>query len=173
MCSIIGLLQSPPVYPAPADRAGASVSAWVEEGYDGKTDTQLMEKPDLIGHGPRCCARFDFEGEGEKDLQFEEGDYIRLLEKIGDEWAQGEINGREGIFPLVYVEIIEDLPTLDRGQETQISPETEGPHIHSSPPPAKAQVSKGYQSVTAMYDFSASDPGDLPLNVRHFIIYYC
>ncbi|XP_053400118.1 SH3 domain-containing protein 19-like [Mercenaria mercenaria] len=68
------------------------------------------EKPDNIGHGPRCRARFDFDGEGPDDLTFEEGDVIRLVERVGLEWRKGEINGRVGLFPLPFVEIIEDLP---------------------------------------------------------------
>ncbi|XP_060556964.1 SH3 domain-containing protein 19-like [Ruditapes philippinarum] len=68
------------------------------------------EKPDTIGHGPRCRARFDFDGEGPDDLVFEEGDVIRLIEKVGLEWRKGEINGHVGLFPLSFVEIIEELP---------------------------------------------------------------
>ena len=68
------------------------------------------EKPDLIGHGPRCRARFDFDGEGPEDLVFEDGDVIKLLERVGPEWRKGELNGKVGLFPLSFVEVIEDLP---------------------------------------------------------------
>ena len=72
--------------------------------------TSMSEKPDLIGHGPRCRARFDFDGEGPEDLQFEDGDVIKLLERLGPEWRKGELNGRVGLFPLSFVDVIEDLP---------------------------------------------------------------
>ncbi|XP_078682711.1 uncharacterized protein LOC144917047 isoform X2 [Branchiostoma floridae x Branchiostoma belcheri] len=68
-----------------------------------------QEKADTIG-GPRCKARFDFEGESEGDLSFEEGDVISLLERVGDEWMKGELKGKAGIFPLSFVEVIENLP---------------------------------------------------------------
>lgn len=73
--------------------------------YDATSD-----KPDTIGSGPRCRARFDFDGEGPEDLVFEDGDVIRLLERVGPEWRKGELNGRQGLFPLAFVDVIEDLP---------------------------------------------------------------
>ncbi|KAH3839995.1 hypothetical protein DPMN_113436 [Dreissena polymorpha] len=76
------------------------------------------EKPDNLGSGPRCRARFDFDGEGPDDLVFEDGDVIRLLERVGLEWRRGEMNGRQGLFPLAFVEIIEDLPANDNTNST-------------------------------------------------------
>lgn len=62
--------------------------------------------------GPRCVARFDFEGEQGDELSFFEDDVIQLKEYIGEEWARGEVNGHVGIFPLNFVEVIEDLPSV-------------------------------------------------------------
>ena len=53
--------------------------------------------------------RFEFEGEGDNDLSFKEGDVISLKERDG-EWLKGELRGKNGLFPLSFVEIIEDLP---------------------------------------------------------------
>uniref|UniRef100_A0A4W4EVH9 SH3 domain containing 19 n=1 Tax=Electrophorus electricus TaxID=8005 RepID=A0A4W4EVH9_ELEEL len=60
--------------------------------------------------GPRCVARFDFEGEQSDELTFCEGNVIRLREYLGEEWALGELGGHVGIFPLNFVEVVEDLP---------------------------------------------------------------
>ena len=43
-------------------------------------------------------------------MQFEDGDVIKLLERLGPEWRKGELNGRVGLFPLSFVDVIEDLP---------------------------------------------------------------
>jgi len=63
----------------------------------------------VVVHGPRCIARFDYEGEERGDLSFMSGDVIRLTDKVGDDWLKGEVNGKVGIFPIAFVEIIEDL----------------------------------------------------------------
>nr|KAI8733931.1 SH3 domain-containing protein 19-like isoform X1 [Biomphalaria glabrata] len=61
--------------------------------------------------GPRCKARFDFDGEGDGDLALEDGDVVQIIERVGTEWLRGEKKGRRGIFPVSFVEIIEDLPS--------------------------------------------------------------
>ncbi|GFO11614.1 Sh3 domain-containing protein 19-like [Plakobranchus ocellatus] len=93
-----------------------SLEAWPVSTDDQKTE--LSEKPDKLS-GPRCRARFDFEGDEENELAIEEGDIIRLLERVGDEWLKGELGGHKGIFPAAFVEVIEDLP-LEAVAETPI-----------------------------------------------------
>jgi hypothetical protein len=93
---------------------------------DSSPSISLKEKTDWISTGPRCVARFDFEGEGAGDLCFEEGDYIRLLGRVDSEWVKGELYGKVGIFPMTFVEMIEDLPapTQDGMNEMILSEET-------------------------------------------------
>ncbi|KIV85164.1 hypothetical protein PV11_00894 [Exophiala sideris] len=49
-------------------------------------------------------ALYDFEGQGEGDLVFREGDRIRVLKKTDstDDWWQGELRGVKGPFPANY-----------------------------------------------------------------------
>ncbi|XP_041356892.1 proteoglycan 4-like [Gigantopelta aegis] len=63
-----------------------------------------------VTSGPRCIARFDFDGDGTDDLTFEEDDVIRLISTMGCDWMRGELKGKEGIFPIAFVDIIEPLP---------------------------------------------------------------
>ena len=63
--------------------------------------------------GPRCVARFDFGGENSDDLMFKEGDMIVLLEYVGTEWLKGELDGRTGVFPVEFVEVIEPLAVTE------------------------------------------------------------
>ncbi|NWY57055.1 SH319 protein, partial [Chionis minor] len=60
--------------------------------------------------GPRCVARFEYIGDQKDELSFSEGETIVLKEYVNEEWAKGELRGTAGIFPLNFVEIIEDLP---------------------------------------------------------------
>jgi hypothetical protein len=49
-------------------------------------------------------ALYDFEGQGEGDLIFREGDRIKVLKKTDstDDWWQGELRGVKGAFPANY-----------------------------------------------------------------------
>lgn len=63
-------------------------------------------------------AQFDFEGEHSDELSFVEGDVIQLKEYVGDDWARGKLGVLTGIFPLNFVELIEDLPPPPSQQQT-------------------------------------------------------
>lgn len=76
-----------------------------------------------FGSGPRCVARFDFEGEQSDELTFSEGDMISLMEYVGDDWAKGQLGRDVGIFPLNFVEVVEDLPLPPTQQQTRQEPQ--------------------------------------------------
>lgn len=64
-------------------------------------------------------ARFDFEGEHSDELSFSEGDVIQLKAYVGQDWARGKMGTFIGIFPLNFVEVIEDLPPPSSQQQRQ------------------------------------------------------
>lgn len=57
-----------------------------------------------------CKAMFDYSSDVPDDLSFNTGDVIKVKKKISEEWFEGEINGRVGMFPAAYVEIVKDMP---------------------------------------------------------------
>ncbi|CDK29790.1 unnamed protein product [Kuraishia capsulata CBS 1993] len=78
------------------------------------------QKPDF-GHGSKAAtppasgsrgnkaiALFSFEGEQAGDLPFKKGDVITIVQKSNstDDWWTGKSNGKEGIFPANYVELV-------------------------------------------------------------------
>lgn len=48
-------------------------------------------------------ANYDFVGENDGDLGFVYGDVIKVIKKLDDDWHYGELNGKYGIFPCIYV----------------------------------------------------------------------
>ncbi len=60
-----------------------------------------------IGDGPRCQAVYAYTAQAQGDLTIAEGDVIRLLSRVGDEWLEGQLaNGQKGVFPTSFVHII-------------------------------------------------------------------
>ena len=61
-----------------------------------------------------CIARalFDYVGQNEEELSFEEGAIINILRKddgeVDDGWWEGELNGGVGVFPSLLVEELEE-----------------------------------------------------------------
>eukprot|EP00064_Thunnus_orientalis_P006045 superscaffoldBa00000613_g6059 len=116
--------------------------------------------------GPRCVARFDFEGEHSDELSFSEGDVIQLKEYVGQEWARGQIGVFTGIFPLNFVEVIEDLSPPPSQQQTQPN-RIALPGMGASPSthPKVAKTDQASQAtvewVVALYDFAGKSDDDL------------
>lgn len=79
-------------------------------GFECDTEEIDLIFLSLSQSGPRCMARFDFEGEHSDELSFSEGDVIQLKAYVGQDWARGQMGSFMGIFPLNFVEVIEDLP---------------------------------------------------------------
>jgi signal transducing adaptor molecule len=60
----------------------------------------------------RVRALYDFNPSEPGELQFRKGDVIAVLESVYKDWWKGSLRGQTGIFPLNYVEKLQD-PTAD------------------------------------------------------------
>jgi len=55
---------------------------------------------------PQVRALYDFVAENDDELNFNRGDVVDLIRKANEDWWEGELNGRVGVFPANYVEEI-------------------------------------------------------------------
>ncbi|ELT98951.1 hypothetical protein CAPTEDRAFT_37274, partial [Capitella teleta] len=103
--------------------------------------------------GPRCRARFDYDGGEEGDLSFNAGDEIGLIERPSEEWLKGQLRGQSGLFPASFVDVIEDLPP----------PETEAQMFFSS------AVDPSLPHCLALHAYASETSGDLCFNEGQLI----
>ena len=101
---------------------------------------------DMAGGGggerlmPCARAKFEFQAKSDVELSFSAGVSVRLLRRIDDNWLEGELEGRVGIFPASYVEI--ELGTPSKARESSLA-------------------SSGRPYAIGLFEFSGDCQGDL------------
>ncbi|XP_071572236.1 uncharacterized protein L(3)05822 [Temnothorax nylanderi] len=61
---------------------------------------------------PHGIALYDFSATHPNDLALKEGDVVQLVKKVNDDWLEGRIGNRRGMFPLSFIDIKIPLPGL-------------------------------------------------------------
>ncbi|XP_024885434.1 SH3 domain-containing protein 19 isoform X2 [Temnothorax curvispinosus] len=61
---------------------------------------------------PHGIALYDFSATHPDDLALKEGDVVQLVKKVNDDWLEGRIGNRQGMFPLSFIDIKVPLPGL-------------------------------------------------------------
>ncbi|XP_060531651.1 E3 ubiquitin-protein ligase SH3RF3 isoform X4 [Cylas formicarius] len=78
----------------------------LEQKSNNKHSTQQT-----IPHQPYAKAVYDYVSKEVGDLSFKKGDIIILKKRIDSHWCQGECGGKQGVFPLSYVQVITPVPS--------------------------------------------------------------
>ena len=71
----------------------------------------------------RVRALFDFTPSEPGELAFRKGDIIAVLESVYKDWWKGSLKGSTGIFPLNYVEKLQDPTREELEREAQMESE--------------------------------------------------
>ena len=80
-----------------------------------------------------CQAIHDYQGEQSDELSFVVGAKIKIIERVSQEWFNGEYSGKSGIFPASFVQVISEA----------------------------SKTSEGMSLVTAVHDYPGESPDDL------------
>lgn len=111
------------------------------------------------GLAPYARSKFTFEAQYPNELSFQEGELVTLIRHVDDEWTEGELNGRVGLFPTEYVDIIVDCADPAANALT-----------------APSGLSTGEASASgacfgrALFDFPAAVEGDLALTAGEVVV---
>lgn len=82
------------------------------EGSDSFSSPRTKGEPQGTKNGPQvtkggpgtCTVLYAYKHQRKDELDLSEGQVIRVIEKLSDDWWRGEVEGRIGLFPTNYVE---------------------------------------------------------------------
>ena len=89
---------------------------------------------------PCARAKFEFRAKSDVELSFSAGVSVRLLRRVDENWLEGELEGKIGIFPASYVDI--ELGTPSKARERELA-------------------SSGRPYAVGLFDFTGDCGGDL------------
>jgi signal transducing adaptor molecule len=113
------------------DKASAAPSAAKSNAPQGSgtSSSQPTPAPTPLPSGTtaatvsRVRGLFDFQPSEPGELQFRKGDIIAVLESVYKDWWKGSLRGQTGIFPLNYVEKLQDPTKEELEREAQMEAE--------------------------------------------------
>eukprot|EP00041_Stephanoeca_diplocostata_P006341 m.80743 g.80743 ORF g.80743 m.80743 type:complete len:360 (-) comp16312_c0_seq1:252-1331(-) len=91
--------------------AGGAAAGTTAYDYSDDEDAAPAGAPAAAGggdSGPRATGLYDFEAENAGELDFKAGDTIKLTQRVDENWLEGTVGGKTGIFPANYVEVIQE-----------------------------------------------------------------
>ncbi|EXJ64181.1 signal transducing adaptor molecule [Cladophialophora yegresii CBS 114405] len=109
----------------PSD-APAELAAQTPGGPQQQTIPQPVPSGTTAATVSRVRALFDFQPSEPGELQFRKGDVIAVLESVYKDWWKGSLRGQTGIFPLNYVEKLQDPTPEELQREAQTEAEVFG-----------------------------------------------
>ncbi|CAP38920.2 Protein CBR-UNC-57 [Caenorhabditis briggsae] len=88
---------------------GGGMPSQAPPAYQGGPPPGGLPPPLSQQQKPQCRALFDFDAQSEGELDFKEGTIIELVSQIDENWYEGRFNGKTGLFPVTYVQVLVPL----------------------------------------------------------------
>ena len=109
-----------------AKPVAAELAAQPAQNVGGQQASQSVPTGTTAATVSRVRALFDFQPSEPGELQFRKGDVIAVLESVYKDWWKGSLRGQTGIFPLNYVEKLQDPTPEELQREAQTEAEVFG-----------------------------------------------
>lgn len=112
-----------PTQPAAQEMGAQSVGQAVTSSQPAQQQHAAVPSGTTAATVSRVRALFDFVPSEPGELQFRKGDVIAVIESVYKDWWKGSLRGQTGIFPLNYVEKLQDPTQADLQREAEMEGE--------------------------------------------------
>ncbi|GEM07516.1 hypothetical protein Rt10032_c03g1533 [Rhodotorula toruloides] len=152
----------PPAPPAPPVRAAEpQPEPELEAPTEAVANLSLGDLPPRTAtSGQRARVLFDYEAEEDNELSLAEGQVVEQVDQVDPGWWQASIDGRTGLFPSNYVELI-DEPQDERQGVPAAAETVEADERHADTEPGPEPAADEGIVAVALYDYTAEEEGEL------------
>jgi signal transducing adaptor molecule len=105
---------------------GTSKDDSADQGAQSHSGAQQSQQGTTAATVSRVRALYDFTPSEAGELPFRKGDVIAVLESVYKDWWKGSLRGNTGIFPLNYVEKLQDPTKEELERDAQMEGEVFG-----------------------------------------------
>lgn len=120
MALAMSIRESKGAAPATAKSNAPQDAATSSQSVPAQAQPALPQQGTTAATVSRVRALFDFQPSEPGELQFKKGDIIAVLESVYKDWWKGSLRGQTGIFPLNYVEKLQDPTREELEREAQM-----------------------------------------------------
>lgn len=103
-----GMRNAAPKKPRGSNKAPNQVHQLLQQQHHHHTNdnrSAINKQVHMAPHQQYAKALYDYAGKETGDLSFKRGDIIVVRKKIDNNWYQGECAGKQGVFPISYVQV--------------------------------------------------------------------
>lgn len=125
---------------------------------------------------PYARTLYPYEAVGSDEISFVDNEIVHLLEHYYDGWSRGICDGKEGLFPTSYVDIIVDCSPSIKEIDVINDAKCNGNdgislHFHDTSPKSCEYISEEKELYgRVLYSFSASNSDQIDLEVWPFCL---
>ncbi|XP_050326264.1 uncharacterized protein LOC126756866 isoform X3 [Bactrocera neohumeralis] len=93
-------------------------------------------------------AKYNFQAQSGIELSLNKGELVTLTRRVDDNWFEGKIANRKGIFPVSYVEVLTDIGAEDIAARTVITEQASVTNLRPSLDTLRTNINNEFNLIT-------------------------
>uniref|UniRef100_T1PNP5 SH3 domain protein n=1 Tax=Musca domestica TaxID=7370 RepID=T1PNP5_MUSDO len=93
-------------------------------------------------------AKYNFQAQSAVELSLNKGELVALTRRVDDNWFEGRIANRKGIFPVSYVEVLTDIGAEDIAAKTTTVQQTSTVNYRPSLDALRTNINNEFNTLT-------------------------
>lgn len=114
------------------------------------TKDGIRQPPKKPSEG-QARAKYNFQAQSGIELSLNKGELVTLTRRVDENWFEGKIANRKGIFPVSYVEVLVEIGAEDKAGRTPITQSTitQSSSVRPSLDTLRTNINNEFNSLTS------------------------